>query len=77
MGSSEHYENQVKNDFCKIIDEVLLNSDSDPEFRDAVVWLDTLVRNKYISLYDLVFEILEQHDVEERVKLWREENKKG
>lgn len=42
----------------------------DPELADGIKWLDEQARQKGVSFYDMVFEVLYKHDVNSKAKQW-------
>ena len=53
--------------FIKMVDELVAFSEHDKELADGIRWLDKLSQEQGISFYDMVFNILYQHDMNQRV----------
>lgn len=53
-----------------MVDELVLMSETDPELADGIKWLDQQANNKGISFYEMVFQVLYRHDVNQRAKQW-------
>ena len=58
------------NFFHKMVDELVEFSEHDEELASGIKWLDSEAIKKNISFYDMVFDILYQHDMNERAKQW-------
>lgn len=56
--------------FVKMVDELIEVSQHDPELADGVKWLDEQAQKKGITFYDMVFEVLYKHDIQEKAKDW-------
>lgn len=56
--------------FEKMVDELVIMADYDPELKDGIKWLDEKATKKGISFYDMVFEVLYKHDVDEKASNW-------
>jgi len=56
--------------FTKMIDEIVLGAENDPELKDGLKWVDEQALKKGISFNDMVFEILYRHDVRTKAKEW-------
>ena len=56
--------------FNNMVDELILMSEHDPELADGIKWLDAKATKKGISFYDMVFEVLYKHDVDEKASEW-------
>ena len=50
-----------------MVDELVEFSEHDKELADGIKWLDKLSQEQGISFYDMVFNILYQHDMKEKV----------
>ena len=59
--------------FSKMVDELVEFSEYDPELADGIKWLDGKAHKKGINFYDMVFEVLYQHDVNSKAKKWMQE----
>ena len=58
------------NFFHKMVDELVEFAEHDPELFSGIQWLDGEARKKNVSFYDMVFEILYKHDMNERARQW-------
>ncbi|RNJ80624.1 MAG: hypothetical protein D9C04_00695 [Nitrosopumilus sp. B06] len=56
--------------FTQMVDELVEFSEYDPELADGIRWLDDQARQKGITFYDMVFEVLYRHDVNIKAKDW-------
>lgn len=56
--------------FTKMVDELVDFAEFDPELADGIKWLDGQAQQKGISFYDMVFEVLYKHDVNQKAKDW-------
>ena len=56
--------------FTKMIDELILGAENDPELKDGLRWLDKQALKKGISFNDMVFEVLYRHDINSKAKEW-------
>lgn len=56
--------------FRNMIDELVSFSEFDPELADGIKWLDAQAIKKGISFYDMVFEVLYKHDVNQKASDW-------
>jgi len=56
--------------FTKMVDQLVEFSEHDPELKDGIQWLDEQAQKKGISFYDMVFDVLYKHDVNNRAKDW-------
>ena len=56
--------------FRKMVDELVMFSDYDPELKDGVKWLNEQAFKKGLSFYDMVFEVLYKHDVNVKASTW-------
>ena len=45
-------------------------SEYDPELLDGIKWLDGQAWKKQISFYDMAFDVLYRHDINEKAKNW-------
>ena len=61
---------ESRNFFTKMVDELIDFSEFDPELADGIKWLDNQAQKKGISFYDMVFEVLYKHDVDNKAKSW-------
>ena len=58
--------------FTKMVDDLVVFSEYDPELADGIRWLDEQAKKKGITFYDMVFEVLYKHDVNQKAKDWLE-----
>ena len=56
--------------FTKMIDELVEFSEYDPELSDGIKWLDEQAQKKGLTLYDMVYQVLHNHDVNSKAKEW-------
>ena len=56
--------------FNKMVDELVEFSEYDPELSDGIKWLDTQAQKKGLTFYDMVFEVLNKHDINSKAKEW-------
>ena len=59
--------------FNKMVDELIEFSEHDKELKEGIQWLDKQAQEKGISFYDMVFEVLYNHDVNSKAKKWLKE----
>ena len=62
--------------FTKMVDELVDFAEHDPELKEDMQWVDREAFRKGKSFYDLIYEILYRHDVNEKAKEWLK-NKEG
>ena len=62
------FENHVF--FRKMVDELVCFSEYDPELADGIRWLNDQAWKKGLSFYDMVFEVLYKHDVNQKASDW-------
>ena len=60
--------------FNRMIDDLVVFSEHDDELKDGIKYIDIEARKKDISFYDMMYEILYQHDINERAKEWINNN---
>ena len=53
--------------FIKMVDELIDFSEHDKELSDGIKWIDKLAQEQGISFYDMIYKILYQHDMNQRV----------
>ena len=58
------------NFFRKMVDELVDFSEHDPELADGIKWLDSQAQKKGITFYDMVFEVLYNHDINSKAQIW-------
>lgn len=56
--------------FTHVVDELVEFSEHDPELSSGIKWLDGQAQKRGITLYDMVFEVLYQHNVKESARAW-------
>ncbi len=56
--------------FKRMVDDLVVISQHDPELADGIKWLDGQAQKKGISFYDMVFEVLYRHDINSKAKEW-------
>ena len=56
--------------FTKMVDELIVFSEYDPELSDGLKWLDGEAQKKGLSFYDMVYQVLYKHDVNSKAKEW-------
>ena len=53
-----------------MVDELILSSEQDPELADSIKWLSAQADKKGISFYQIVFDTLYRHDINNKASLW-------
>lgn len=53
-----------------MMDEMVELSEYDLELADNLKWLDRQAQKKQISFYDMAFDVLYRHDINEKAKAW-------
>lgn len=61
---------KVDNIFTKVVDELVLLSETDTELANGIKWVDKMAQKKGVTFYDMVFEVLYKHDVKSKAKEW-------
>lgn len=56
--------------FQRMMDEMVELSEYDLELADNLKWLDRQAQKKQISFYDMAFDVLYRHDINEKAKAW-------
>jgi hypothetical protein len=56
--------------FRKMVDDIVMFADYDPELADGVKWLNDQAFKKGLSFYDMVFEVLYKHDTNTKASDW-------
>ena len=64
-------EKEDQNTFTKMVDDLVEFGEFDPDLKDGLKWVDKQARKKGITFYEMVFRILENHELDERAKEWR------
>lgn len=62
--------------FTKMVDELVLLADTDPELKGGLEWLDGRAQKTGSTIYQQVFETLHKHDVNTKAKQWLKEKDK-
>ncbi|MBF86358.1 MAG: hypothetical protein CL489_18030 [Acidobacteria bacterium] len=53
-----------------MVDDLVEFSEHDPELKEGVKWLDEQAFKKGISFYDMVYEVMSKHDINNNAKDW-------
>ena len=53
-----------------MVDDLVVFSEYDAELKDGIKYLDIEARKKGVSFYDMVFNILYQHDINKKANEW-------
>lgn len=61
------------NHFCNMVDEMILMSDEDSELKDGLNYIENKARKYHISIYDMVYKILGEHQANLRIQAWKKE----
>ncbi len=56
--------------FMKMVDDIVMFSEYDPELADGVKWLNDQAYKKGLSFYDMVFDVLYKHDINQKASDW-------
>ena len=56
--------------FSNMVDELVGFSERDPELADGIKWLDKQAQKKGITFYDMVFEVIYNHNVTAKAHDW-------
>jgi len=56
--------------FTEMVDDIVQKAQDDPELADAIKWLDEQARQKGVSFYDIIFEVLHEHEIKEKARKW-------
>lgn len=56
--------------FMQMIDELVEISETDPELKAGLQWIDMESRKRGITFYDMVYEVLYRYDVDSKAKEW-------
>jgi len=56
--------------FQRMVDDLVMFAEYDPELADGIKYLDEKAASKGITFYDMVFEVLYKHDVNEKAQDW-------
>ena len=59
-----------KDFFKKLVDQLVVLSEYDPELKEGLQWVDKQARERDISFYDMMISILQSHDARQRAKEW-------
>jgi len=64
-------EDSPNTDFFKaMVDELVFLSETDPELKDGLKWLDEQAQKENFDIYDMVFKVLYRHDTNEQARDW-------
>ncbi len=63
----------VRKDFCALIDEAILESGDDEELKEGFKALDEMAKIMNVSFYDLLLELYEESEIQARVDAWKQE----
>ena len=58
--------------FCNMVDHIVEYSNGDPELIDGLKWIDKQAYEENITFYQMMFNVLNSHDINERAKSWLE-----
>lgn len=72
MTTIDELPEKQRKDFCDMIDVIVMNLDKDPELKEGFKFLNDLAYNRKISLYDLLLEVYEISELEDRLDDWEE-----
>lgn len=53
-----------------MVDDIVMFSEYDPELADGVKWLNDQAYKKGLSFYDMVFDVLYKHDINQKASDW-------
>ena len=67
MTTIEDLTEKQRKAFCDMIDGIVMNLDYDPELKEGFKYLNDLAFHRKISLYDLLLEVYEKTEVEDRL----------
>ena len=56
--------------FKRMVDDLVEFSQYDKELAEGIKWLDEQAFKKGVSFYDMVFDVLQKHDVRLKAKEW-------
>jgi len=57
--------------FRRMVDESVLESEYDPELKEGFAYLDKLALKRKITFYDLILELYELSELQERIDEWK------
>ena len=61
--------------FCKMVDESVMEADTDPELKECFNFLDELCIKQDITFYEVIFDIYELSELKKRIDELEEELK--
>ena len=61
--------------FRKMVDDLVEFAEYDKELKDGIQWLDGEALKKGMTFYDIVFELLYNHEVNTNAKKWLDDKK--
>jgi len=53
-----------------MVDDLVEFSEYDPALKEGIKWLDSMAIKKGVSFYDMVYQVLYKHDVNQKAKEW-------
>lgn len=56
--------------FMKMVDELVVFADKDPELAEGIKWIDMQSREKGFSFYEMTYLVLSRHDIDKKAKDW-------
>ena len=56
--------------FSELVDDLIRFAEHDRELADGIRWLDGQAQKRGISFYDMVFEVLYNHNADSEAKKW-------
>ena len=71
MTTIEDLTEKQKKFFCEMIDTIIMNLDKDPEMKENFDYLNDLAFHRKMSIYDLLLEVYEKTEVEDRLDDWK------
>jgi len=60
----------IRVQFCDMIDDIILSSDTDPELKEGFNYLDKIALTNNMTFYNLILQMYEESELEDRVKDW-------
>lgn len=56
--------------FIKMVDEMVMSAEHDPELAEGLKWIDMQSRKQGLTFYEMALIILKKHVVEKRAREW-------
>ena len=56
--------------FIKIVDDLVVSSENDPDLAERLKWIDMQSRKNGVTFYEMALVILKKHMAERRAKEW-------